>query len=248
MTRSRFTSFAISVLALTVVSGLDLSGSEEVSEKGVTVRHKTQPFYPQWAYNNGIGSGYAKVAFYVDEAGEPSEFLVLEYSHQAFVEELLKAVTAWDFIPAHRAGEPINSVCHAYWEFHPDRPIYTNALFDTAKRVSKSGDSSFRALRSVGEEALDAQPRMIYFPEIIAPDSFDSSALQDGKVAVTCEFYLDPEGQVALPVILGSSAPGLNPRVLAAFKQCLFERPSSDGKAVVAVLRKTYLLTVTVTP
>lgn len=46
----------------------------------VSVKKEIEPIYPGWAYQNGIGEGFARVAFYVDENGVASDFLVIEYA------------------------------------------------------------------------------------------------------------------------------------------------------------------------
>ena len=215
-------------------------------EEPVTVSKRIEPFYPGWAYNHGIGEGFAKVAFYVDEHGQASEYFVIEYSQKAFADEFMKVLPKWKFKPANKFGKPIKTVCHAYWEFLPDRPIVTNALFDTSKRIKKSDKHSRRDLLVREESELDSKPRMLAFPEVVASQGFDESKLTDAKVSVSCEFYIDSEGAVALPVITDSGANELNEHFAAAFSQANFERPIADGKPAIAFLKKTYLISVTV--
>ncbi len=212
----------------------------------VAVKREIEPFYPNWAYNNGIGEGFAKVAFYVDENGEASEYLVVEYSHKPFAESLMTVLPKWKFEPAHQYGAPVKSVCHAYWEFLPDRAIVTNALFDTNKRINRGDAHSRRELRYFKESKLDSKLRMIAFPEVVAPQGFDSAKLEDNKVTVRCEFYVDTEGSVALPTVNHSSVPELNPQLVEAFKKAIFERPLANQKPAIGFLEKTYKINVTV--
>lgn len=236
------------ILAIAFLGTLSAWGAKNKQNKGeeqVTVSRRIEPFYPNWAYNHGIGEGYAKVAFYVDENGQASEYFVIEYSLKAFADEFMKVLPKWKFEPAHKFGQPIKSVCHAYWEFIPGRPIVTNALFDTSKRIKKSDKHTHRDLRVHGEPELDSKPRMLSFPEVIAPQGFDKSKLANGKISVSCEFYIDAEGSVTLPVITDSGAPELNEHLAAAFSQATFERPTVDRESTIAFLKKTYLINVT---
>lgn len=212
----------------------------------VTVKREIEPFYPNWAYNNGIGEGFAKVAFYVDESGIPSDYLVIEYSHEAFADSFMDALPHWKFEPAHEFGKPVKSVCRAYWEFLPDRAIVTNALFDTSKRIQRKDAHNYRELKTYNERKLDSKLNMVAFPEIVAPKGFDSSQLEGDKVKVICHFYVDTEGVVALPSIIESSVPSLNERLANGFAQAVFDRPLFKKKPAIAWMEKTYLINVTV--
>ena len=193
--------------------------------------------------NNAIGEGSARIAFYVDENGQASEYFAFEYSNEAFANELMKVLPKWKFNPAHRFGEPVKRVCRIHWEFRPDRPITSVEFFDIRKRIKKGDD---HALRFSEEKKLDAKPRMLVFPEVVAPRGFDASKLRDGKIAVNCEFYLDTEGSVVLPVIMKSAAPELDEQFEEAFRQAVFERPLVNRKPTTAFLNKTYLVSVRV--
>ena len=211
----------------------------------VSVKNEIEPIYPGWAYQNGIGEGFARVAFYVDENGVASDFLVIEYSHKAFATSFLNTLRHWDFEPAYYKGQAIKSVAQAYWEFLPDRAIVTNALFDTSKRIEGTDAHGYRELDFYAEKKLDSKLKMVAFPEVIAPASFDTRILKDSKVKALCEFYIDTEGSVALPMILDSSVPALNDLIASAFKSAVFERPLHKGMPAVALMRKTYLIHVT---
>lgn len=117
---------------------------------------------------NGIGEGFARVAFYVDENGVASDFLVIEYSHKAFATSFLNTLRHWDFAPAYYKGQAIKSVAQAYWEFLPDRAIVTNALFDTSKRIEGMDAHGYRELDFYAEKKLDSKLKMVAFPEVIA--------------------------------------------------------------------------------
>ena len=121
------------------------------------MKNEIEPIYPGWAYQNGIGEGFARVAFYVDENGVASDFLVIEYSHKAFATSFLNTLRHWDFEPAYYKGQAIKSVAQAYWEFLPDRAIVTNALFDTSKRIEGTDAHGYRELDFYAEKKIGLQ-------------------------------------------------------------------------------------------
>ncbi len=239
-------------ITISVMIGLSLGGTSGLAKKEknrteqpVSIKREIEPFYPNWAYNNGIGEGFAKFAFYVDEQGNASEFVAIEYSHKAFADSLAIVLPKWRFEPAHKYGVPVKSVCQAYWEFLPNRPITTNALFDTGKRIDRKDAHRYRELNYHSENKLDRNIRMISFPEVVASADIEASAVPDNKVKVRCQFYVDTEGSAVLPIILECSVPQLENQILAAFKQAVFERPLFKESPAIAWMDKTYLIHIT---
>ena len=58
---------AILLMGATLVAGAKRKQAN--GDEAIAVNKRIEPFYPNWAYNNGIGEGFAKIAFYVDENG-----------------------------------------------------------------------------------------------------------------------------------------------------------------------------------
>ncbi|EDY83526.1 hypothetical protein VDG1235_3153 [Verrucomicrobiia bacterium DG1235] len=231
------------VVALALLISLGFSSGALAKPKenqSVTIKRQIEPRYPVWAYTHGVGQGYAKIAFYVDENGEASEFLAIEYSYEAFADELMSTILKWDFVPAHREGRPVKSVCHAYWEFLPDRPIETNALFDTSKRMESGGSEPFRTVKFREEKELDERLGMLGFPGLIQVKG--TSPLKAGKKAVRARisFFVDQSGQVALPHVVDTTDPEVSEELEAAFKKATFSVPSYKGNGVIALLERTY--------
>lgn len=233
------TRFLLSLLAASCL--LPWASAKPSSEaSSVSIKRQIEPRYPAWAYTHGISSGYAKIAFYVDEHGQASEFLPIEYSYEAFADELMATIKKWDFVPATQNGQPVKSVCHAYWEFLPDRAIETNALFDTAKRIDGHGSKGFRSLKYREDEELDSRIGMTSFPGLAI--ARDSGLLDTDRQTVRARinFFVDPQGHVLLPHIVDSSDPQTNEKLEAAFKNASFSLPSFEGAPAIALVERTY--------
>lgn len=214
----------------------------------IRVKQRIEPRYPNWAYTHGIGRGYAKIAFYVHADGSVTDYFFVEYSHRAFAEELLATVEKWTIEPAHLHGQPIKSVGQAHWTFRPDRPIETNALFDTAKRIDRSDAASHRELAFAEEADLDAPVRMLRFAQVAVPSGYTLADPASGGVTVKCNFYLDASGQVALPQIVASTDPQLDEAILRALALSLFEPPRYQDRPCVTWMEKTYLIPLPAAP
>ncbi|MBD5778839.1 hypothetical protein IEN85_05000 [Pelagicoccus sp. NFK12] len=203
----------------------------------VSVKRQVEPNYPLWAYSNGVSRGFARIAFYVDEQGNASEFMPLEYTHSAFSEELLRVVRKWKFEPAHFEGRPIKSVCRAHWEFLPARPVNKTVQWDAEFRFHKSNGFNSKSVILSEERALDHKAAMLAFPPIVIKGNASDV---DDFVQVTCNFFVDTDGAVGLPEIEFSSDSRLDEFVVTALKHSVFERPLREGKPTVAFMRKTY--------
>ncbi len=206
----------------------------------VSIKRQIEPKCPSWAYTHGISSGYAKIAFYVDEHGKASEFFPIEYSHQVFADELMATILKWDFVPARKNKIPVKSVCHAYWDFLPDRPIETNALFDTGKRISGTTGKDYRELEFHEDNELDQRIAMTSFPGLAIPNG--SGILSEGQETVRARinFFVDQGGHVRLPHIIDSSDPEANTYLEAAFKNAVFSLPTHKDETTIALIERTY--------
>lgn len=209
-------------------------------EQSVTIKRQIEPVYPGWAYTHGVSEGFAKIAFYVDETGEASGFLPIEYSHEAFSQALLETILKWKFVPAHREGVPVKSVCHAYWEFLPDRPIETNAMFDISKRINEGGAGPVRALKLREESELDEKPKMLAFPGLVLTRENDLIDEDRASVRAKVSFFVLEDGSVRLPQVVELSDAGLELEVEACFNSSQFSTPVREGKATLALLERVY--------
>ncbi|MBK1877334.1 energy transducer TonB [Pelagicoccus mobilis] len=238
---SRIGRLLVAVLALAAFSlGSPSVEAKSKKEQGITVRRQIEPMYPAWAYNHGVSKGYAKIAFYVDEHGEISELLPIEYSHLAFAEELMTTVQKWEFRPARKQGKAIRSVCHAYWEFLPDRPIETNALFDTSKRMDGESGGEPRELKYCEDSELDARIGMLSFPGLVLQKGTVQTEEGLDRVRARVSLFVNQRGEVALPHVVDSTHPELNAKLEAALKRAGFAIPTCEGEAVLALLERTY--------
>lgn len=83
--------FGVLLFSLFYIASADAKPKGDRFEP-VSVKRRIEPNYPQRAYASGISRSFARVAFYVDERGNASDFLSVEYMHESFAEELLKVV------------------------------------------------------------------------------------------------------------------------------------------------------------
>lgn len=242
-TKKRWPVVWLSCLLLLPLSWVVARPSAERYEP-VSVKRQVEPNYPLWAYSNGVSRGFARVAFYVDEKGKATEFMPLEYTHAAFSEELLRVVPKWTFVPAHFEGRPIKSVCRAHWEFLPDRPVLKIVGVGAAFRDRRIDGHDAQAVMLSEESDLDRRMQMLDFPPVELWQGDSGLERELDSVTVRCNFFVDTEGAVGLPVVEASSNPELNDWVVEALKGSAFERPQRKGKPTVAWVRKTYKIPV----
>jgi len=228
------------LLSVGCLAFVQLHEASSKTDRGVSVKRQIEPRYPIWAYQHGVSSGFAKVAFYVGEDGEISELMPIEYSYEVFVDELMAVVPKWKFRPARQNGRAVKSVCHVYWEFLPDRPIETNALFDTARRMESSPNEEYRELKYRTDAELDDRIGMIAFPGLVLETGDPDIEADLDFVRARVSFFVTATGEVSLPQVIDSTHPQLDLRLEDAIKNATFAVPSYRGQAVLALVERTY--------
>lgn len=219
--------------------------SEPVLDEPVRVNRRIEPRYPLKAYHEGISSGYAAVAFYVDDIGRASDFLAVEYSRKMFADELMKVLPKWDLEPAKLGGGSVKSVCRAYWKFYPDRPVVTDVISHVGRKMDGRNRESYRELKLCSEKDLDEPIRMRIIPPIVAADASKLKGQDVDTVLFRSRFYVDTTGQVRLPEILESTEPSLESAMLDSLRNAWFDIPLHRKKRAVVYLDKTYRVPVT---
>ncbi|MBK1876230.1 energy transducer TonB [Pelagicoccus mobilis] len=230
------------LFGITLISAMlsPLAASPDDAFEPVAVKRQIEPNFPNRAYSEGLSKGYAEIAFYVDEKGKASEFLPVEYSHEAFAAELERVVKKWKFVPAHYHGQAVKSVCHAKWEFLPDRPVVMHSFAGLEMSHARKGEEGFRKVSLCDESNLDFKATMLAFSPIYDGSVESDSDISLDYIVAQCTFYLDTEGGVKLPVVEASTNPELDALVVDSLKRSAFERPTSEGRPTTVKVRKTY--------
>jgi hypothetical protein len=212
--------------------------SESITLKGytpVTIASQFEPLYPGDAANRGISSGYARVGMLIDSAGQPGNFLPIEYSHEAFARALSGAVELWSFRPAMVNGVAVPSRFIVAWDFVPQQAIW-QTVSEAAEAKLQVGSSRERLVYFPhNEDELDEKPKLTFVEMPQVPEGTEIDPAND---RVTVVFFIDEEGKVRLPQVEQSPDPEFIVPTMAAVSKWQFTVPTVKGKPVLAIVSR----------
>ena len=204
------------------------------------------PRFPQELVGAKMGDGEVVVVITVDDDGKVNDSLVLEATNEAFANAAVSAVSGWLFKPI---GErPANSAAPDSAKSWPRREVLQfnfkrSGVVTTMSHAEAARDGFVGTrgpeLRTVPWKALDSEPRPI---NVNMPQLTPSVSAKRAKTPLVINFVIDRQGQVRVPVILGSVDPALANTVLAAVKTWRYTPPIQQKQAVAVEVTKALVL------
>lgn len=229
------------LLALACVLSLSFGNaslSAQTPDEAARVTRRFEPIYPGTAITRGVSEGYAKVYFWIDELGTPSDFLVYSHSGEWFGNALVDALKDWQFEPKIENGGPVGSVYFVEWHFVANQVVELNTIQAAGKKFQKDPKFGDVHLLAVDPSNLDnpASLREVY-PIYVKKKNLD-------RVVIEVECFIDPEGNVKLPTLIEDNADDIDNLALDRFKKWKFDPPTKDGKPTLVFMRKQIIVPV----
>lgn len=190
------------------------------------------PAFPLSLSPTPIVDGYATAILTVNAEGHVDDALVVEASHPAFGDTVLKAVSAWQLAPATSATVPRREVIR--FAFRREGTVLSMSHAQAAEYQFPAGTDS---LRSVSWEELSSPPARLASAKPAYPRQGQTAAA--GANAVV-NFVIDPQGQVRVPVIVSTTDAAFGDAALAAVKQWRYAPPLHDGDPVSVVVAQSF--------
>jgi TonB family protein len=186
--------------------------------------------FPLTQFGPVNSGGSATVLISVDANGTLVDTLTIFYTHPAYAKAALDAIHSWRFNPARLNGQPVGVTKKIDFTFERHGFVYMSLdLSDSEDLIvlrDRPTPSSYRAY-DAGE--VDRQPSAIH---VVSPHYPRQLAATGVSGAVTVSFYIDEQGRVRMPTILGAADPMLMDLAVNALSQWQFEPPTRGGKAV----------------
>ncbi|WP_221029555.1 energy transducer TonB [Actomonas aquatica] len=197
-----------------------------------------QPEYPREAKLRRM-DGYARAVIEVDEQGQLVDYLIVEASHDYFVEGAINLIKHSIYRPAMVDGRPVPLRAELPIEFTVDG-ITINSDFQSIVDLYLQGGHA-RDRQTVFQatlQELDAIP----VPIAVAAPSFPSELAQQGIVGkVVIDFFIDQAGKVRMPAIAAKDHEQLGTLALEAVRTWRFEPPLRDGHPVIVRVRQEFM-------
>ena len=117
--------------------------------------------FPGKAYAQGVSTGRATVGVELGADGKPEDFLLIRYSQPYFGDALMHRAREMSYKPLRIKGSAVPGRFDIGYQFTPDLPVVTNAMFD--------------AINERFDVDIDGGARFVYAPR-------DEMELDEGRL------------------------------------------------------------------
>lgn len=183
------------------------------------------PVYPFELLEQKI-KGSALIVFVIDPAGHTRQVIVREASRPEFGAAAAAMISAWEFEPARKNGQP----CWAM--------LSKKQIFDRADRDSPVNASAERLLKARKKDPasvladlrqLDRVPKARYQPSPVLPDAM---CVKPVAAKAEIEFIIDRTGRAQLPRVRSATREDFGWAAATAVARWIFAPPTKNGKPV----------------
>jgi TonB family protein len=201
-----------------------------------------QPVFPESLivrYRNG---GEVRVAISVDANGKLGEWLVISYTDREFADAAVAAFKEWEFEPARMMGEPIPVHIELTFNFEVKGVVVSLTPAETTDVLFNSLLSRQPAYAPCTLRELDRIPVPLNTVKPAYPKELGDRGVQG---AVTVEFFIDEQGAVRMPFVVGRPPIALADLAVDAVRLWKFEPPTRHGRPVLVHVRQVFTFTPT---
>ena len=216
------------VLAL-AASTLMAEPAQRPEFRSAKIIQTVSPVFPESLVAVCRNGGQARVVLSVDDDGRLNEWLVISYTRREFAEAAVSALREWRFEPARLRGEAVSVSIELTFHFEVRGVVVSLTPSDSVDATINSMLGGVDAYAPCALRELDRIP--IPF-KTVRP--FYPAALADRGVRgdVTVSFYIDEQGAVRMPYVLGQPNLELADLAIEAVRQWKFEPPTRQGRPV----------------
>ena len=227
---------ALASLALLLASPLAAQSERPADFQSVRINATYTPVFPEQliaAYRNG---GRVRVLASVNREGRLEEWLVLSHTAREFAEAAVAALQRWEFEPARLRGEPVDVCFELTFTFEVKGCVISVTPMDTVAAM-------FNTLLDTEEyhpcslREIDRIPTPL---AAVAPEYPQSLAARGITGEITVDFYIDEQGNVRMPFVLGRPPMALAHLAVGAVRQWKFEPPTRRGVPVLVHARQVF--------
>lgn len=189
------------------------------------------PQFPEQLYRLYSDGGAARIEIDIGESGRVEDWLVLEYTSRPFADLAIDAIRGWKFQPALWNGQPI-SLCQVVdFDFEVKGVVVSTDSSDILRTRWTYFRGRQQAYHPYSLAELDRPPVPIRRQSPLYPKNLASRGVSG---VVTIDFYIDEQGRVRMPSVVGQPAPQLANLAMEAVKRWQFEPPTHKGHPVLA--------------
>lgn len=231
--------FSILLIALLATSKALFAETVEPSRnfRAAKIVKSVPPDFPPGLYLSHRNGGTVNLILALDEEGKLCDALVTASTAPGFSEVALEAIRHWKFAPAQIESVPVATSFPLTFSFQVRGVIYSTDWADATEPRAFALLDDENSCRLCTPRELDRIPSPI---RTVVPSY--PKALADAGLSgdVTVEFYIDEQGAVRMPSVIGLPARSLADLAVDAVRQWAFEPPTREGRPTLVRIRQTF--------
>lgn len=176
-----------------------------------------------------ISGGRVRFAVQSDSQGNPTDWIILAYTHRDLADSTLRVIDKWKFEPVKFLSLPVSAQTEFDVEFRGPDIVSISTVMDQADFVFRSIGIDRFEYKTCRMSELDRIPLLL---NVVKP-VYSVAAQEHGvRGVVEVQFYIDEKGEVRLPAVVSADRIDLAEAAFEAVKQWKFESPTRNGQPV----------------
>lgn len=215
-----------------VVSLPALAMTNEESVQILKLKEFVLPIYPTSVFQDGHTTGMVTAVISHDVAGQPTDVLVIDSTHERYTEAVREAVSHWRFFPAANVGAMQAPLVRFFFISKGVVLLQSPGMRPPLAGYFISDKVLFPTFGS-----LDAPPKALEQPMPVFPAAL-RGRVPAGTATVT--FFVDATGHARAAVVTEATNPEFAEAARVAVDQWRYEAPLQNGRPVVAMGNWTF--------
>lgn len=228
--------FLLFVFAL-VASTLAAGPSRSPDFQSAKIIQTVPPVFPNSLVAVCRNGGRARILISVNADGRLSDTLIVSYSRREFADASLRALREWSFEPARLRGEAVSVSIELTFHFEVKGVVVSLTPAEAVEAAMNSVIGGVDAYAPCTLRDLDRIPIPLKTVRPFFPDALADRGLSGN---VTVSFYIDEQGAVRMPYVIGQPDLALADLAVDAVRQWKFEPPTHHGQPVLVHARQLF--------
>jgi TonB family protein len=225
-------------MALTISAPAQIQ-ADRPDFQSARIHENTTPRYPQALLSTQRKGDKARIMINVDRTGRLVDWLVIGYTDVRFADSAVAALKEWTFEPALWQGTPVSVCIPLTFNFDVEGVVVSITALEAMQSLmsSLSSQDQREVYAPCTLRDLDRIPVPLHTVTPAYPKDLAAQAVEGD---VTVEFYIDEQGAVRMPSIIGRPPRPLAELAVSSVSQWKFEPPTSKGRPVLVCVRQVF--------
>ena len=205
--------------------------------QSVKVIQSSPAIFPEDLIPNYRNGGHVRMEISVGPDGKLGEWLVTAHTHQRFADAAVAALKDLSFEPARWRGEPVPVCITLNFDFEVKGVVIS---LSSSEVLANQFNTMLYQQDAYSTCTLRELDRIPVPRKAVAPVYPKELADRGDSGAISVEFFIDEQGNVRMPYVLGRPNVALANLAVDAVRQWTFEPPTRKGQPVLVHVRQLF--------